>query len=360
MENLKFAIGRVRDNLNNNQFGQLSTLLVLAVVLAFSLTAILQPGPKPAEAYGETIDVTLTGAEQAMSLTLGVKTNRIGFARVAVAFDKNKVKLGGEVQLTGTMGNQVLVTSAADANSSGKIIVAAAITPANRTNAPTGTFAIATLPFTTVSTTANDTTVISITGSDTQIVEMHNLALMINPIPVTLQLNPQVPTATPTPGSGTTTLKSTQDAWVDGGNRTTNYGTDKSLAVRGTNPKIAYVKFDLSSLAGKTVKSAKLRMRICTTDSTCGSGGTQNIKVVNGDWTENGINYSNRPTTGGTIATMPGGSNGTWLSADVTASVAGKAGSFISFVFDQTSEDGVYFDSKENGSSIAPQLVVTY
>jgi hypothetical protein len=525
MEEFKSKIRLIGNHLKNNPQVQLPLLLLLVISLAISTVATLQQTFWKSHAYGEAVVVSLNGVatmppDQSLTLNLDAKTNRVGFARVALTFDRNKIKLAGNILVAGAMGNVVQVTPAADANSSGAIVIAAATTAANRTNAPTGVFGVATLPFTTVSGIPNDTTVINIVSTDTQIVEMHGIVLPINPTAMTLHLNNQTSapgsggtiTLNPTAdnfaakidprvnygksailsvdagtraedslmkfdlaalsgktitsavlkyristdsnagsggvqnintvasnswdenslnwnnmpvmgpviasvnggsagswkevnlttgikghegqlfsigmtqtsedgldfysresadppklvinyqesGSGIKALRTSQDAYVSGSTPSDNFGADRKLAVRGSNPMVTYVKFSLSGLTGNTVTSAKLRMHICTSDNTCGTGGSQNIRTVNGDWTEGGINYNNRPSVGGVVGTLAGGGNGTWLETDVTTAVRGKEGNSVSFELDQSSQDGVYFDSRENGTDTAPELVINY
>src|SRR3989338_6560347 len=96
-----------------------------------------------------------------------------------------------------------------------------------------------------------------------------------------VQSNPQVLAAT------TVNLNPTADAMVRQEAATTNYGTITELTSKGTDFRAIYIKFNLSTLAGKTITSAKLRLK---TTSDGGSGNTHSIKLIsNTSWTESGI-----------------------------------------------------------------------
>lgn len=80
--------------------------------------------------------------------------------------------------------------------------------------------------------------------------------------------------------------------------------------------------FDRSAYAGRTLESATSQLR----GAASGSTGRQNVKLVAIDtWTKGGITDSNRPALGTRIGTLG---------------------------------DGLDLNSKEAGSTVAPQLVL--
>jgi Calcineurin-like phosphoesterase len=168
------------------------------------------------------------------------------------------------------------------------------------------------------------------------------------------------PTPTPTPTVGTTSLPGTlalnpiDDAYVDGDLPADNFGSDPSLISDASPVRDSYLKFDLRSLAGQSISSAKLRMFV-----TNASGGAFNLKAVaDNSWTEAGISFSNKPTKGAVIRTFtPSVSVGAWVEVDVTSGAAGKAGSLLSMALDTASTDGYAFNSSEAASNRV-QLVV--
>jgi hypothetical protein len=155
--------------------------------------------------------------------------------------------------------------------------------------------------------------------------------------------------------TSTTTLNPTADAFVDAGNASTNYGTYTSLQVDTEPLQKSFMKFDLSSLAGKSVSSAKLRIYINNA-----SADTQNIKsVADNAWTETGLTYNNQPVMGSKIASVSGTTLSTWKEIDITSYVSSKAGQIASLGMDGNGPNGdsVRFDTKEAANK--PQLIVT-
>lgn len=70
------------------------------------------------------------------------------------------------------------------------------------------------------------------------------------------------PTPTPTPAITTSNLVTVADTYVRSDSKSKNYGKSTILAVDGNPVKIAYLKFDLSWLLGKTITSAKLWIKV--------------------------------------------------------------------------------------------------
>ncbi|WP_457973269.1 Ig-like domain-containing protein [Arthrobacter sp. D1-17] len=157
--------------------------------------------------------------------------------------------------------------------------------------------------------------------------------------------------------SETVTLTATADSYVSSGATTTNYGTSTVLGVDSSPVEVAYLKFDLSAYAGRTLESATLQLR----SAGSGSTGTQNVKLVADDtWTETGITYSNRPALGTSIGTLGPTTTNTNYSVPLTASgLAGELGQQLSLGLDSSSSDGLDLNSKEAGSTAAPKLVIT-
>jgi hypothetical protein len=150
-------------------------------------------------------------------------------------------------------------------------------------------------------------------------------------------------------------LTTTADAYVSSGAATTNYGTAPKLAVDNNPVENAYLKFDLSALAGKTIVSAKLQLRATTS----GSVGTQNVRLVTDDtWTESGLTYSTRPALGTSVLGSLGPiSSNTNYEVTLTASaLQGELGGILSFGMNATSSDGADFGSRE--TTTPPKLVL--
>ena len=165
------------------------------------------------------------------------------------------------------------------------------------------------------------------------------------------------PTPTdPTPPTGTTetvTFTATADSYVSGGAATTNFGTSTMLGVDNSPAEVAYLKFDMSAYAGRTLQSAALQLR----SAGSGSTGTQNVKLSPSEWTEGGITYNARPTLGAGIGTL--GPTTTNTNYTVSLGLSGTIGPQLSLGIDANSSDGLDLNSREAGSTAAPKLVLT-
>lgn len=176
-----------------------------------------------------------------------------------------------------------------------------------------------------------------------------------SPVPLPVPSPTPVPSPSPSPGISTLKLSPTDDTFVQSDNPNNNYGRVTTLQVDGSPVKIIYMKFDLSSLAGKKVSRARLRYKVANQ-----SNGTQNFKnVSNTTWTESGLVYANRPALSGTIASVKGGVLGAWIEVNLTTAVQSKAGQRFAIGIDSSASDALYFYSKE-ASVDRPTLVVEY
>lgn len=165
------------------------------------------------------------------------------------------------------------------------------------------------------------------------------------------------PTGTVTPTPQSAKLQATEDTYADAVNASTNYGSDTYIGSDGDTVRIGYMKFNLTSLGGKTVTNAKLRIYISN-----GSIDTHRIKDVStNSWAENTLTYNNRPSLDSTIVgtlTNPVNIN-TWYEIDITSAVASRAGQIYSLGIDSTGSDGLGFNSRD-ASSNKEELVITY
>lgn len=93
------------------------------------------------------------------------------------------------------------------------------------------------------------------------------------------------------------TIPVSADAYVHPGNATTNYGSFWVMITKTGNieGRLALLKFDISSLNSTDI-TAKLQIvpRNGTVDPNFG----RNVFETTNNWTESGVNYDNRPTTG--------------------------------------------------------------
>lgn len=171
---------------------------------------------------------------------------------------------------------------------------------------------------------------------------------------------PPTPTYTPTPTSAPSTSQSflpVADTFVENTRATSNFGSSTSLTIDGNPIDITYMRFDLTPLAGKTVTSAILRVKV-----TSSSNSTQLVKdVADISWNELGINYNTRPAMGSIFANITGAKTGTYKDIDLTSYISSKAGSVFSLGIDSTGSDGLRFYSKERSIlSDRPVLIVNF
>lgn len=164
------------------------------------------------------------------------------------------------------------------------------------------------------------------------------------------------PTPTVTPVPSTSTFGATEDTYAESATPDTALGSDPYINIDSDPPEIGFLKFNLSSLSGKTVTSAKLRIYVANA-----SGDSQSIHETSTSWSESTLTWNNKPTLDstvvGTIST--GGTTGVWKEITITASsVQAHVGGTYAIGIDQTGTDGLGFPSSENSN--APELVVTY
>jgi PKD repeat protein len=103
-------------------------------------------------------------------------------------------------------------------------------------------------------------------------------------------------------------LEPIADSYVrDGSNATVNFGTQNVLVVKkdgsGFN-RVTYLKFDLSGYT--QVDTAKLKLTIQSGNTNAGVTQWQLWKCDNDNWTENGLNWNNKPVTTTLLGTVPG------------------------------------------------------
>jgi hypothetical protein len=156
--------------------------------------------------------------------------------------------------------------------------------------------------------------------------------------------------------TSSSTLIPVADTYVDSDNPDTNYGLSPQLRIGGQHVvRIAYLKFDLSALAGKTVTSAHLRLWVYRP-----AEGIYSVSPVSDNsWTELGTTYSNRPSLGLVTGSVVDPARDIWIDYDVTAQANSSVGNLISFGISSQSPHTLYLDSREV-SYQKPQLIVQY
>ena len=138
-------------------------------------------------------------------------------------------------------------------------------------------------------------------------------------------------------------------------------GTEQDISV-------GLVKFDLSSLKGKDIKSATLQMAATgVTFIQTQPVRLVDVSLIDGTFDESTVTYNTKPSWGtSSVASCAVYSAGVWYSWDVSASVASKAkdGSEAAYAIGldtmaDKSQEQVLFASRQV-SAAAPRLIVTY
>jgi hypothetical protein len=175
-----------------------------------------------------------------------------------------------------------------------------------------------------------------------------------SPTPTATPVTTLTPTATTIP-SGTLTLTPTADTYVHSGTPTTNFGTKTSLTVVGSPVAISYMKFDLTGLAGSTITSAKIKLKV-TNDSS----NVHSLKLLNNSsWVENTMTYNTRIDTASTPAVttfIPNVING-FVELDISSVIQNNVGTIITLAIDSSGTNTSAFNSRE-ASADKPVLVV--
>jgi hypothetical protein len=150
-------------------------------------------------------------------------------------------------------------------------------------------------------------------------------------------------TTTTLPSPALPVLTPTDDAYVAGDQPDANAGAATDLRSDASPVLVTYLKFDLREV---TLPVARATLRMYKTN---GSAGLQTIWNVDDDtWSEATLTFGNRPAHAGALTSfVPGTAAGTSVDVDLTAAVAARAGTLLSFTVESTSSDGYAFNSKE-------------
>jgi glucose/arabinose dehydrogenase len=156
----------------------------------------------------------------------------------------------------------------------------------------------------------------------------------------------------PPPPATSVTLAPEADARVQEANRSTNYGTSRSLRTDGgADPDVeSFLRFTVSGISG-SIQAAKLRVHAFS-----GTGNGPAVYGAGNTWSETGITWGSRPArTSGAHDDKAAISANSWVEYNVKPLVSGNG--TYTFVLATTSSDGVDFHSREG--SLPPQLVLT-
>jgi hypothetical protein len=158
-------------------------------------------------------------------------------------------------------------------------------------------------------------------------------------------------------------LPAVADTYTDASAPTTARGSATSIKVNASTPRTAFLRFDLSTLTGKTLKSAALELTT-TADASAGSGNTQSVHLVGSTtWSESLLTATNTVPASSistvTIGSLSKSRPSTKYVIPLTLStVQAHVGQLMSIDIDSNGADELIVSSREG--AVAPALVVTY
>jgi hypothetical protein len=143
------------------------------------------------------------------------------------------------------------------------------------------------------------------------------------------------------------------DAYVDASKSTINYGTLTALRTDNSPVVNSYLRFSVSGVGSQPVTQAQLKIYA----NSASSQGLVAKSVANNTWGETTITSSNAPAMGGSLATSPAVTSGSWVTLDVSSYVTGD-GTF-SFAVSTPGSTAISLASRESGAH-APQLFINF
>jgi len=313
-----------------------------------------------------TSAVLRSGTEASFDVMVDSDINSVSGVHVEIPFNNANLNLSREITLGQGLGQTLKVSTMAEANTSGKIVIARGLNIANKSNPPKGVFLLATVwlrPSTTSTLTSTITPeAVKISDMSSSLLSQVGVigsTININPVITTTVTTSLTPTGTPTPkvtsptpGSGTgIKVMPTEDTYVDSANPNTNFGSSNVVYVDGSPVVITFMKFDLINVVS-TVAKAELNLYVTNL-----SAGLQNVKNVGTNWSENTLNYGNMPVLGSLINSFSSPTVNTWVRIDITSFVNANKGKVVGLGIDTSASDGTMYSSKDSGTN-APYLLV--
>lgn len=164
-------------------------------------------------------------------------------------------------------------------------------------------------------------------------------------------------THAPVASVATTTFTPVADTYANDSSPSTNFVTSGQLGVDASEVKRMFLKFTVSGLTSP-VSGATLRIH---TDNVSGAesnnGGTFRA-MSSTTWSETAVAWNAQPgIDGATLGSLGSVSRNTWYEVNVGALVTGN-GTFSTGVT-SSSNNGADYDSRESGTTTAPQLIIT-
>lgn len=151
------------------------------------------------------------------------------------------------------------------------------------------------------------------------------------------------------------TFTPTDDTYIQASSPNTTAGSATTIQVDNSPVKDILLKFNVTGLSGRQVLGATLRIH--NTDPSPKGGDFHT--TATSSWSESTATWDNVPAANAeTIASLGSVAAGSWYEVDLSSIVSGD--SVVSLRVTSTSSDGANYDSKENVSGEAAQLIVSY
>lgn len=191
---------------NNRPTVKLGIVLLLSGVLVWATYAFFNSTKVNEYVKAQTVDAVVSIIPTSQSLPpdslvkvyIDARTNSLVFAKIVISFDPSKVRLSSEATVKPNFAKVVKVSTMEEANSTGKLVVAAGVVPG--LPAATGIITdFVTFTLTSVSQQPDDSATLSLLASEMQLIDSAEIAeipLIANS--ATYILNPSA-TSTPTP-----------------------------------------------------------------------------------------------------------------------------------------------------------------
>lgn len=160
----------------------------------------------------------------------------------------------------------------------------------------------------------------------------------------------------PIPTTQTLNLNPTADAFVRSSSPNTNFGNNRLLSTDSNPNEISYLKFNLKSLAGKTIVKVTLSLKVSQA-----SNAEQVLRLADDKaWSEGGLKYSNRPSFSSLVTTFSAKPLNKVITLDVKAPVNKKKGGVMTLGITSNGSSKASYYSSEAVLRNKPQLLVEY
>ncbi len=145
-----------------------------------------------------------------------------------------------------------------------------------------------------------------------------------------------------------------EDSYVDSDTPDANFASEPMVWADGVSKKIAYIKLNLTSLAGKNIQSAKLKVFVNYPASS-----PVEVKVVPvSTWSSDNLTYNVRPLPSNTVVTtINGGTKGEFMEIDLTDFVKQNTGNVVSLAL-ETNDPGGFSINSLDAPFNKPELIV--